>query len=110
MKSYQLLLVLFSLASSLLITSCTSSSEKEATPGNEIDSNAKCSQWDSQNAVENRIQSLGYMQISIQLNSAQECRYQWLVQIISDYGTSEWCTMTTDGNSGFVEIVDVTCN
>ena len=32
MKSYQLLLVLFSLASSLLITSCTSSSEKEAEP------------------------------------------------------------------------------
>ncbi|HCE85906.1 MAG TPA: hypothetical protein DEO99_07100 [Bacteroidetes bacterium] len=33
MKSYKLLLILFSLASSLLIFSCNSSSEKEAAPG-----------------------------------------------------------------------------
>ena len=33
MKSYKLLLILSSLASSLLITSCNSSSEKEAVPG-----------------------------------------------------------------------------
>lgn len=122
MKSYKLLIILSSLASSLLITSCNSSSEKdaapdnefetekEAVPDNEFESTVKCSQWDSQIAVENRIKSLGHRQISIQLNSAVDCRYQWLVQFISSYGTSEWCAMTTDGSSGFVEIVNVTCN
>ena len=110
MKSYKLLLILSSLASSLLITSCNSSSEKDAVQDNEFESTVKCSQWDSKNAVENRIESLGHTQISIQLNSAVDCRYQWLVQFISSYGTSEWCAMTTDGSSGFVEIVNVTCN
>ena len=45
-------------------------------------SSAKCSQWDSKNAVENSTQ------ISIQLNSSG---LSLSVQFISSYGTSEWC-------------------
>lgn len=75
----------------------------------ETEINAKCTQWDSKNAVEERIESLGYTQISINLNDNVGCRYQWLVQFISDNGVSGYCAMTTDGSSGIVEIVDVTC-
>lgn len=69
-----------------------------------------CDQWSSKNAVENRIENLGYVQLSIQLNSTSGCRYQWLVQFISDAGQSGYCAITTDGSSGIVEIVNVTCN
>lgn len=73
---------------------------------------AVCRQWNSKTAVENRIESLGYRLLSIRLNSSaeSECRYQWIVQVISDQGHPGWCAMTTDGSSGTVEIVNVTCN
>ena len=56
------------------------------------------------------ISSLGYTQLSIQLNSSSGCRYQWLVQIINRTGGLGYCAITTDGSSGTVQIVDVTCN
>lgn len=82
--------------------------DDESDGGGNADS-AKCTQWDSKNAVEERIESLGYLQLSINLNDNVDCRYQWLVQIISDNGESGYCAITTDGSSGVVEIVDVTC-
>lgn len=74
--------------------------------------NPVCDQWSSKSTVENRIENLGYRLLSIRLNSSaeSECRYQWLVQVISDQGHPGWCAMTTDGSNGTVEIVNVTCN
>ncbi|MDB9701771.1 hypothetical protein OAA53_03445 [Salibacteraceae bacterium] len=71
---------------------------------------AACSQYGSKSTVEERIRSLEYKKVSIRLNSEGDCRYQWLVQVISDNGNDGWCEMTTDGNSGSVEIVSATCN
>ena len=70
----------------------------------------KCGRFSSQSAVEDRIDELGHNQLSIQLNSSSGCRYQWLVQFVTSYGSSGYCAMTTDGSSGSVEIVDETCN
>ena len=71
---------------------------------------AACSQYGSKNTVEERIRSLGYKLVAISLNSEGDCRYQWLVQVITDNGNDGWCEMTTDGTSGSVEIVSATCN
>lgn len=71
---------------------------------------AACSQYGSKNTVEERIRSLGYKLVSINLNSEVDCRYQWLVQVIRYNGNDGWCEMTTDGTSGSVEIVSATCN
>ena len=79
-------------------------------PNSNSSTDADCTQWASKDAVEERIKSLGYMQLSINLNDNVDCRYQWLVQFISDNGVSGYCAMTTDGSSGIVKIVDVTCN
>ncbi len=83
---------------------------EHSTTASDAKSERKCTQWDSKNAVEERIESLGHTQVSINLNDQADCRYQWLVQFISRNGASEWCAITTDGSSGVVEIVDVTCN
>tara|TARA_R110002167_G_scaffold191391_2_gene393836 strand:- start:398 stop:1048 length:651 start_codon:yes stop_codon:yes gene_type:complete len=74
------------------------------------DVNVQCESWRSKKAVEERVRSLGNRQLSIQRNSSDGCRHQWLVQFINKYGSSSYCAFTTDGSSGVVEIVDVTCN
>ena len=102
MKKFLSILMIAFIAS-FTVTSCGSSDG-----GGNTDS-AKCTQWDSKNAVEERIESLGHIQTSINLNDNVDCRYQWLVQFISDNGESGYCAITTDGSSGVVEIVDVSC-
>ena len=68
-----------------------------------------CDKYSSKSAVESRISSLGYSQLSIQSTDQEDCKYQWVVQILKDTGEYGFCSMTTDGSSGSVQIVDVTC-
>lgn len=101
---------ILTIASFLFIAFGSDDDNGSSSSSSDTEINAKCTQWDSKNAVEERIESLGYTQISINLNDNVDCSYQWLVQFISDNGVSGYCAMTTDGSSGIVEIVDVTCN
>lgn len=94
----------------LAIVSSSDDKNSSTTSSSSNENVQQCEQYKSKSAVESRVSSLGHMQTSIQLNSSSGCRYQWLVQFITSTGGSGFCAMTTDGSSGTVEIVDVTCN
>ena len=106
----KLILITLIIVTSIFASSCNNNKMPKDLELRKENINQICDQWSSKNAVENRIENLGYVQLSIQLNSTSGCRYQWLVQFISDAGQSGYCAISTDGSSGIVEIVNVTCN
>ena len=85
-------------------------SQKRTQSIKRIEQEQICSKYSHETFLRERLDNLGYMVLSIQLNSNSDCSYQWLVQTIDKYGIDRFCAVNTNFVSGEIEVTNVKCN